>query len=166
MVATVPALGPDAVWYFQRHGTRCDIVIQLMLVRPPTSAKVFSMSLFGLIGVCLLAVAFAALIQGEAMLVSLTFILVAVAFFAGLFGTSRVSLFADEEGVSSRSLLGTRHFSRREIATIRCWGSFLYFCRADGTTALTCGLALFRASDLRRFADYLGLPLALPAWCR
>jgi hypothetical protein len=141
-------------------------LIQLMVVRPPTSAKVFGMLLFGLIGVGLVVAALAALMQGEAMLVTLTLVLVAVPFFAGAFGTSRVSLFADERGVGSRSLLGTRYCSRQEIATIQCRASSLYFCRADGTTALTCGLALFRANDLRRFGEYLRLPLALPWWCR
>ena len=139
---------------------------ELMVVRPPTAAKVFGMSLFGLIGVGLVVAALAALMQGEAMLVTLTLVLVAVAFFAGAFGTCRVRLFADERGVASRSLLGTRYCSRHEIATIQCRASSLYFCRADGTTALTCGFALFRASDLQRFAEYLGLPLALPRWCR
>jgi hypothetical protein len=124
------------------------------------------MSLLGLIGVGLIVAALATLMQGEAMLVALTLVLVAVAFCAGAFGTSRVSLFADERGVGSRSLLGTRYWRRRETATIQCRASSLYFCRADGTTALTCGLALFRASDLRRFAEHLGLPLALPRWCR
>jgi hypothetical protein len=139
---------------------------ELMVVRPSTSAKVFGMSLFGLIGVGLVAAALAAVMQGEAMLVTLTLVLVAVVFFAGAFGTSRVSLFADERGIGSRSLLGTRYCSRQEISTIQCRASSLYFCRADGTSALTCGLALFRASDLRRFAEYVGLPLALPWWCR
>src|SRR2546430_16276605 len=99
---------------------------ELMIIRPPTSAKVFGMSMFGLVGVGLLAAALAALMQREAMLVTLTLVLLAVAFFAGAFGTSRVSLFADERRVGSRSLLGTRYCSRQEIATIQCRASSLY----------------------------------------
>ena len=49
-----------------------------MVVRPPTAAKVFGMSLFGLIGVGLVGAALAALMQGEAMLVTLTLVLVAI----------------------------------------------------------------------------------------
>jgi len=146
---------------------RCTTsLFELMVVRPPTSAKVFGIFLLGLIGVALTVAAFAALIQREGMLVGLILALAAMAFFAFAFGTSRVSLFADEHRIGSRSLLGTRQCSRHEIATIQIRSSSLYFRRTDGTTALTCSFYLFRASELRRFAAYLGLPLALPRWCR
>ncbi len=110
--------------------------------------------------------AIAALIQGEGIFVGLFFVLAAMAFIVFAFGMTRVSLFADEQRVGSRSLLGTRQCSRQEISTIQTRASSLYFRRADGTTALTCGFYLFRAGELRRFAAYLGLPLVLPPWCR
>ncbi len=137
-----------------------------MVITPPTSAKVFGIFLLGTPCVGFAVAAIAALIQGEGMLVAIFYVLAAIAFIVFAFGTSRVSVFADEQRVVSRSLLGTRQCSRQEISTLQIRASALYFRRADGTTALTCGFYLFRASELRRFAAYLGLPLVLPPWCR
>lgn len=85
-------------------------------------------------------------------------------------GTQGESRDGDATTIAAISLCGRKTVLRAEVARLDLAGGptnpTLYFLRSDGSTGLTVGTAIFRASDLRAFASFLGLELSTPPWMR
>jgi hypothetical protein len=138
-----------------------------MIVRPPRVAKAVAWTLLGGFGSVLIGLSVWAILHDQAtsgiagLGLGLLFIVLAR-------GASGVALAADATTIAATSLRGRKTILRAEVARLDMAGGptnpTLYFLRSDDTIGLTVGTALFRASDLRAFASFLGLDFRTPPW--